>query len=60
MSDASLPHCDRCQRVEYDCTCHGTKFTVTVEATAGVHVMDANGHAQWNPIRWALEVNREE
>lgn len=21
MSDASMPHCDRCNRVEYDCVC---------------------------------------
>lgn len=23
MSEASMPHCSRCARVEYDCTCGG-------------------------------------
>jgi hypothetical protein len=25
MSDASLPHCERCNRVEYDCSCAGNR-----------------------------------
>ena len=33
MSDISLPHCRRCKRVEYDCSCSDWQIGDTITAT---------------------------
>ncbi len=55
MSDASLPHCTDCGRVEYDCVCSGLK-DITPEQHRHTYVgMKASAVFQLEDGRYAVK-----
>jgi hypothetical protein len=53
MSDASMPHCNRCKRVQYDCVCEydaESDFARSIEeAYRAIRERKAAGGTGWVP-----------